>query len=166
MRKDKFKKMIQKFELNEPKTSFTNNIMDEIMVSNEYAKSKEFDQLLQKAIFVNPKKEFTNNVMNQIIPQKQIAFEPIISKKTRIQIFKIASILIVLVVLTIFFTEKITNIPSKFNGYFSVNNLLIIEIFKQNTILFMSLLSIFALLVLDLFFRNKVNNSRLVRLKD
>ncbi|MEZ4903531.1 MAG: hypothetical protein R2822_18085 [Spirosomataceae bacterium] len=148
--------------LDEPRLSFTDDVMSKIVVSEEFESKPALDKLLEKSLFLNPKEEFTNKIMNQTMVESQYVFEPIISQKTWRYIIFIASILIFTAILSLFFSEKAIDNQSKFNSFFELNNFIFIETCKQSSIIFSLLISVFALLGLDFYFRKKVNSSMLV----
>ena len=162
MEEDEFKKLIQKAALDEPAALFTDNIMHTIGMHEEFAKNDALGKLLQTALLSNPTEEFTDKIMQQVVPQKQTAFQPIISKKTWRIISGIAALIFTGVILTQFFSKKTVNTHSKFNSLFELNNNILFQIAQQSSIVFTCLVSICTLLVVDAIFRKTPNVSKFV----
>ncbi len=161
MEENEFKKIIQKAVLDEPPTSFTDNIMQSIGMQQEVAKNDALGKLLQTAVLSSPTAEFTNNIMQQVVPQKQIAFQPIISKKAWRIISSIAAIIFAAILVIQFTAKKTPNTTSKLDGLFSLNNKIFVEMAQQFSTVFICLISVCILLMADSLLRKKINISKL-----
>jgi len=81
MEDDKFKKLIQHIDLDEPDDSFTDNIMKMVETEEELQLSPVLLSLLKSGLLAEPSVEFADNLMANIQPAAAKISEPVITKK-------------------------------------------------------------------------------------
>ena len=159
-RKEHIKEFINKNSIDKAPANFTNKVMQDVfMSSNEEAlKSKELTTVLKRTTTEKPSEDFVTNVMSQVEAQKEIQYEPLISKKAWIVI----SSIVVASVLFVFLDdapEQSSNVVTKFSQYLDQAQYLNTNPFKNITfspLLTMSLLCLSSMLFFDTFLKRKL----------
>ena len=154
------RKFINTNSIDKAPANFTNKVMQDVfMSSNEEAlKSAALNSLLKRTTIEKPSYHFASNIMSQITAEKEIEYQPLISKKAWLII---SVVLIAFVLVTIFSnsTDGSTSIFSEVNPYIDQVKSVFNNPFKGvevSPLLAISLLCLTSMLLFDNFLKKKL----------
>ena len=157
MEEDKFKKIIQNIGLDEPVSSFTDNVMKMIESEEELSLHPDLLPVLQNELLAEPSLEFSDNLMASIKPKTHKTLEPVINKKSWLIIGG--------VVISILFFAIVgfhSNLNRPHNSYFSNISLDLsgaaMRIIKIATSILPYLIPLSILLLVDYVLRTRQSN--------
>ena len=152
---NKFKNRIQHIGLDDPGTSFTDNVMKMIESREELSLNPALLAVLKTELLAEPSIEFSDNIMARIQPKASKAIAPIISKKARLIISGMVILVLFLVIINSHSGLTHLQNGSYFSG-FSVNfSGTTTGIIKIATFILPYLLPLSILLFLDYLFRTR-----------
>lgn len=99
MEENKFKNLIQNIGLDDPGTSFTDNVMKMIESQEELSLNPALLSVLKSELLAEPSFEFPDNIMAKIQPKANKGLEPIITKKARLIILGMVILILFLVMI-------------------------------------------------------------------
>lgn len=82
MNEDQLRKLIQSVKIDEPKPSFSDDLMKTIQAEEDLSLSPEVQRLLKNNLLAAPSDEFTAAVMTRLPTTKPFVFSPIINSHT------------------------------------------------------------------------------------
>lgn len=160
MEEDKFKNLIQNIGLDDPGTSFTDNVMKMIESQEELSPNPTSLSILKSELLVEPSFEFSDNLMAKIQPKANKSLGLRITKKIGLIILGMAILILFLVMINSHSDLNHLQNASYFSR-FSLNlSGTTMGIIKIATSILPYLIPLSILLFLDYFFRTR--QSRLI----
>ncbi len=83
MKDEIFKKLIQSIDLDEPRASFTDDIMKMVENEEELSLNSTLHSVIKTELIVEPSFDFSNSVMAEIQTQEARVSEPMITQKAK-----------------------------------------------------------------------------------
>ena len=154
MEEDKFKKLIQIIGLDEPGSSFTDNVMKTIESQEDLSLNPALLAVLRNEFLGEPSSDFSDNLMANIQTEVNKRSAPIITKQIRLVILGIGILILFLVLI---------NSSSKFNHhnnfYFSYLNSHLLntstEIVKLSNSILLYVIPLSILLLMDYVYKSR-----------
>jgi len=161
--KEHIKKIINTESIDTAPVNFTNRVMQDVFVltNDEALKDVPLEKLLKRIDIDEPSRDFLSNIMSQVLKEKEIQYQPLISKKAWFII--LASV--IAVVLFSFMsttTSESVSVLDKISPYVDQAQQLFTNPFKNITfspLLTISLLCLSSMLFFDAFLKRKLFNS-------
>ena len=154
MEEDKLKKLIQNIGLDEPSSSFTDNVMKIIESQKELSLHPALLSVLKNEFLAEPSSEFSDNVMADIQAEANNISAPIITKKIRLIILGISIPILLLVLLNAH--SNLNHLHNSYLSRFSVNlSDITMGIIKISGSILPYLIPLSILLIIDYVFRTR-----------
>jgi hypothetical protein len=155
MNDDKFKKLIQRIDLDEPSAAFTDNIMKMVEAEEDLSLSPALLSVVKNELLAEPSFEFTDDLMAHIQPKASEVSDPIITKKVKLIISGVmAALLLVALVNSPYGLGHLQN-SSYFSGLSLNLSGATAAITKMAISVLPYLIPVSVLLFVDYFFRTK-----------
>lgn len=155
MNDDKFKKLIQSIELEEPGAAFTDNIMKMVEAQEELNLNPALLVAIKQELVAEPPVGFTENLMDQIQPAASKAPEAVMTPKVKL----IISGVFIVLLLVALVNSRYTLGHLQNNSYFSGLNLnfagTAMGVVKMAVSILPYLVPLSVLFLTDYFFRTR-----------